>query len=351
MGRGEGREGVLCTFSSPPEHVWPCRSLAGEHCVLGTLRSHPDPLCLARGLAAADIACDLDFLSRSNQCLDGSTDVFCGLGIVKAVCPRDATHWSMSVRSQGREGRECSPFADFPIPFLCLSGKRWCRRCRPHAGHPSPARCGPSSPRQEAWSAAGALGMAARTLLAAAQRRCVSPVRVKCLPSVRAQAAKHSVAAGSRLGWSHLLPRAVPFTSGRSGHAASAGGEDVSRKAAACGWHLHGSRCWGGACPAHRYFSLGHVALGWAARSWSWSRALWRCPSGQQSPGGCGTPGGLWLCWPDKGICHVPAAAPGLTAPSPRLLPCPRAAAAARSQREEEEEDLNTTEADKKKER
>lgn len=118
----------------------------GDRRIPRTLRIRLDPLCPARGPAAADIACDLDFLGRSSQCLDDCADGLCGPGIVKAVCPRDATRWSVSVRSQGREGRECSPFADFPIPFLCLSGTRQRGRCWPHAGRLSLTRRGPSSP-------------------------------------------------------------------------------------------------------------------------------------------------------------------------------------------------------------
>lgn len=227
----------------------------GERHIPGTLRICLDLLCLAGGLAATEIACDLDFLSRSSQCLDDCAGGLCGLGIVKAVCLRDATRCSMSVPSQGREGRECSPFADFPIRFLCLSGKRRRGRCWPHAGRPSPARQGPSSPPREVWSTVGALGTAARTLRPAAQQRCVSPMCARCLLSVRAQATRCLVGAGSCSGWSHSSPWAIPFIPGCSGHVASAGREEVSRKAAVCGWHLHGSRCWGGACPAQIFIS------------------------------------------------------------------------------------------------
>lgn len=257
-------EDVLCTFSSPPSTCGHAGLWHGEGHIPRTPWSCLDPPCPAGGPAATDIVCDLDFLHRSSRCLDDCVDGLCGPGIVKAICPRDATCWSVSVPSQGREG---SPLTDFPIPFLCLSGKRRRGRCWPHTGCLSLARQDPSSPPGEVWSTAGTLGTAARTFLAAAQQRCVSPVCARRLPSVRMQVTERSVGAGSCSGWSHSSPQVFPFILGCSGHVASADGEEVSRKAPVCGWHLHGSRCWGGACSARRYLSLGHVELGKVVRS------------------------------------------------------------------------------------
>lgn len=168
-GPGETAEGGI--LAMPRNLRWCLQSPSHQDShVPGTLQIHLDLLCPARGPAATDIVRDLDFLGWSSQCLDDCAGGLCGLRIVKVVCPCDATHWSASVPSQGKAGRECSPFADFPIPFLCLSGKRCRGRCWPHTGRPSPARWGPSSHPREVWSGVGALGTAARTLLAAAQQ-------------------------------------------------------------------------------------------------------------------------------------------------------------------------------------
>lgn len=81
-----------------------------------------------------------------------------------------------------------------------------------------------------------------------------------------------------------LEPWAVLFIPGCSGHVASAGGVEMSQKAAVCGQRLHRSRCWGGACLARRYLPLGHTELGWAVRSWRWRGAVWGCHSGSRAP-------------------------------------------------------------------
>lgn len=122
--RGEGTEDVLCVSSSPARRVWLRGSLAGEAPRPQDPPDAPGPAVPGHGPAAADFVCDLDFLGWSSQCLDGCAGGLCGPRIVKAICLRDATCWSGSVSSQGREGRERSSAADFPIPFLSLSGKR-----------------------------------------------------------------------------------------------------------------------------------------------------------------------------------------------------------------------------------
>lgn len=130
--------------------------------------------------------------------------------------------------------------------------------------------------------------MAARALLAAAH----SDVSALCAQDAP-QASMHRQ---QNIWWEllELEPWAVLFIPGCSGHVASAGGVEVSQKAAVCGQHLHGSRCWGGACSACRYLPLGRMELGWAVRSWRWTGAVRGCHLYSRAPkavvtwAGCG---------------------------------------------------------------
>lgn len=93
----------------------------------------------------------------------------CGPGIVKAACPCDATHQSKSIPAQ-QGGQAPGPRAAFCVPFLLSGGIQTVWELLASPWVPVPACQGPSSPLCEVWGAPGALGTAARALLAAAQQ-------------------------------------------------------------------------------------------------------------------------------------------------------------------------------------
>lgn len=110
-----------------------------------------DQELLPQGPSLAGGADDLDFLGRSSQCLADSAGRFHGPGIVKAVCPCDATRGVGAFLVKAERAGSASLQLISSL-FLCLGGKK----------SPSAAHRAPGSPPRDVWSTVGALGKAAR---------------------------------------------------------------------------------------------------------------------------------------------------------------------------------------------